>query len=425
MRHLLVGSLFVGLAVPAMAQDKRPDRTAVYEDVEVMRRLLADAFTEARAAGGGGDSQWLRPVLLDPLNGNTIRIAGSDATIWSGIYQPSLHRYAVGGWVDDLTLANANRNFFMTYGVNPTPPATDGTYLKGVGPLFNLTLEWADAAALGPPTKAAGLASNCAHCHGTAMDQKVKPLTAGPKREPPDPWDAKLRQVRGEKESPTAEPPATHLNRDEICLPGNLTELALNSVATYGHRFRDLPAGERITVVLTVKPAQKPATDTSNDAAAQARTQAEEQLALGDLHGKQGKSDEAVAAYRQAVEILSKPLGFTETTPHDQVTKAVEETTKSLRNAHGKLAQALLTAGRLDEAKAAIEAAKDATVPIKAEKAKPTPPTKPPLPPKLTVSIAKQAIDDYKAAKINLYELRSAADVEAVGFPAPEAKRAK
>jgi hypothetical protein len=425
MRHLLVGSLFVGLTAPALAQDKRPDRTAMYEDVEVMRRLLAEAFTQSRMVNGAGYFQSRHAVLFDPLNVNTIRIAGNDPYLWSGIYQQDPRRFLVGGSVDDLTFVNRGGNFFTTYWVDPTPPPTDGTYLKGVGPLFNLTLEWADAAALGPPAKSASLVSNCAHCHGTAMDQKVKSPTVGVKREPPDPWDAKLRQVRGEKDLPAAEPPASHLNRDDICLPGNLTELALSAVATYGHRFRDLPTAERITVVLTVKPAQKAATDSSNDPAAQLRAQAEEQLALGDLHAKQGKVDEALAVYRQAVEVLSKPLTFSESTPHEQTTKATEETTKALRNAHGKLAQALLTAGKLDEAKAAIEAAKGATVSIKTEKPKPAPPTKPPLPTKLTVSLAKKAIDDHKTGKINLYELRSAAEVEAIGFPPTETSPAK
>jgi Tetratricopeptide repeat len=425
MRHLLVGLSLVGLAVPALAQDKRPDRTAMYQDVEVMRRLLTEAITQARAAIGAGYFQYNRAMLVDPLNANTIRVTGSDPAVWSGIYQPDVRRYFVGGSVDDLTFATRGGNFFTTHWVDATPPPTDGTYLKGVGPVFNLTLEWTDAAAQEPPTKSAGLASNCAHCHGTAMDQKVKAPPAGPKREPPDPWDAKLRQLRGEKDPPAAEPPATRLNREEICLPGNLTELVLNSLTNYGHRFRELPPGERITVILTLKPAPTAAADATSDPAAQVRAQAEEQLALGDLHAKQGKSDESVAAYRQAVEILSKPLGFTETAPHEQVTKATEETTKALRNAHGKLAQALLTAGKLDEAKAAIEAAKGATVSIKTEKAKSTPPTKPPLPNKLTVSLAKKAIDDHKAGKTNLFELRSAAEVEAVGFPAPEAKPAK
>ncbi|HKB01849.1 MAG TPA: hypothetical protein VKD90_06495, partial [Gemmataceae bacterium] len=351
MRPLLLGSLFVGLAAPALAQDRRPDRTAIYEDVEVMRRLLADAFTQARPAIGAGYFQTGRQILVDPVNVNTIRTGGNDPYVWSGLYHPGFRRYAVGGWVDDLYTANLNANSYSTIWVDSTPPPTDGTYLKGVGSLFNITLEWADATGLNPPEKSPALASNCAHCHGTAMDQKVKPPAAGPKRESPDLWDAKLRQVRGEKDPPAAEPPSTHLNRDDICLPGNLTELVLNSLTNYGHRFRDLPAGERITVVLTVKPAQKAATDSSNDPAAQPRAQAEEQLALGDLHAKQGKSDEAVGAYRQAVEILSRPLAFAVTTPHDQVTKATEESTKALRNAHGKLAQALLTAGKLDEAK--------------------------------------------------------------------------
>jgi hypothetical protein len=425
MRHLLVGSLLVGLVAPGLAQEKRPDRTAMYEDVEVMRRLLADSFTQARAAGGAGYFQSTRQILFDPINVNMMRMAGNDPYVWSGVYQPNLLRYAVGGRVDDLTLANVNGPFFTTYWFEPTPPPTDGTYLKGVGPVFNLTLESADAAAIEPPTKSTALSSNCAHCHGLAMDQKVKAPPAGPKREPPDPWDAKLRQIRGEKEPPAAEPLATRLNRDEICLPGNLTELVLNSLTTYGHRFRDLPPGERITVVLTVKPAPKAAADNSNDPATQVRAQAEEQLALGDLHSKQGKSEEAVSAYRRAIEILNKPLEFPESTPNDQVKVATEETTKALRNAHGKLAQALVAAGKLDEAKAAIEAAKAASVSIKTEKAKPTPPAKPTLPTKLTVSLAKKAIDDHKAGKINVFVLRSAAEAEAVGFPTGEAKPAK
>jgi hypothetical protein len=420
MRRLLVVSVFIGLAGPASGQGQPPDRTAMYEDVEVMRRLLADAYTRAKPAATWG--YFHRPLLIDPVNVNTIRTGVTGAYDFAITHHPAHLRYLVGNRVDDLTFTNATDALFSLHSAAPAPPPTDGTYLKGVGPVFHLTLEAADAAGLEPPVKSAGLASNCARCHGAAMDQKVKAPPAGPKQEPPDPWDARLRQVRGEKDPPAAEPPATRLGRDEVCLPGILTEVALGTLTRYGHRFRDLPAAERLTVVVTVRPAPQPAADGANDPAAQARAQADEQVAAGDLHSKQGKPDEAVAAYRKAVEVLTRPLSFPESAPFDQVQKATEETTKALRAAHGKLAQALLAAGKLDEAKAAIEAAKGASVTIATEKSKPAPPARPPLPTKLTVSLTRKAIDDHKAGRINLFELRSAAEVEAVGFPGREAR---
>jgi hypothetical protein len=47
---------------------------------------------------------------------------------------------------------------------------------------------------------------------------------------------------------------------------------------------------------------------------------------------------------------------------------------------------------------------------------KAAPPPKPPLPSKVTVRLTKQTLDRHKAGTMNQAELRSAAEVEAIGF---------
>src|SRR5262245_8001084 len=427
----------LGLAVPAAAQSK-PDRTAMYEDVEVMRRLLGDALAKARPQAAPLTYQWHYPNTFNPnwtlgqvqqqrLQHNNARFNQPGARYVDplGLPDNSFMNSPFGG----VNLDNGlYQPYFSTtlYAEKPAPPPTDGTYIKGVGVLLDVTMDYSEARALKSPVKSATLAANCARCHGTAMDQKVQATPAAPKKDVTDPWDAQLRKVRGEKEPEAPAAPATRLGLDEVCDPGKLTDLILNTVTTYGNRFRELAASERIVVVVTLKGAPKPAAPgaAANDPAAQVKSLADEQLALADLHAKQGKTDDAIKAYQKVVEILSKPLRFSDTTPHDQAAELTDAVTKTLRAAQNRLAQNLLVAGKLDEAKAAIEAAKTAAVHLEGA-AKPPAPARPALPIKLTMSLAKSAIEEHRAGRIGQNELRSAADVEAVGFPVTEKKPAK
>src|SRR5262249_48111908 len=305
MKYMLLCLLIALFAVPTAAQSPKPDRTAMYEDVEVMRGLLGDAIARARPAQTSGAYLFTAAAFVDPLTStfhrNTIN------TI-----DPNLNRYGatVGNWAmpytnrgsnvlanplgyDDIALSTSR--FVTVQAADRPAPPTDGTYLKGVGVLITMQMDLSDAVALEPPSKSAGLTVTCARCHGSAMDAKVQPPRAATKSEPADAWDAKLRQVRGEKEPPPTEPPATHLAREEICVPGHLTELVLHQLSKYGHRFRELPANEAITVVVTLKGSAPSASDTpASGPGAEAVAKAEEQLALADLHAKQGKSDEAI-----------------------------------------------------------------------------------------------------------------------------------
>ena len=422
MRYFWLCSLAVMASVPAAAQPPMPDRKAMYEDVEVMRRLLGDSIARARpAATSWGFYYSSTPQSVDPLGFHmNRRLAASPSAIWNGL-NPRVSADAVYGvpLAFDYGFPNSNTALFSSLHVADRPaPTTDGTYLKGVGAVLTITLDLAEAGSLEPPAKSASLSATCARCHGATMDAKVQPSRPGAKPEPVDAWDITLRKVRGEKEPAPEAAPRRSSAREEICIPGALTELVLSNLADYGHRFRELPANEALTVVVSLKGAAPAAEVPADNPAAQARSQAEEQLALADLHAKQGKPDEAIRAYQKAIDVFSKPLRFADTTPYDQAKKAIEEATKVLRSAHGKLAQAMLAAGKLDEAKAAIEAAKTAGVRVEGlDSKKAAAPPKPPMPTKLTVRLTKQAIDSHKAGKTSASELRAAADVEAIGFP--------
>jgi cytochrome c553 len=428
MKYLWLVPLVAFFAPPAAAQPPRPDRTAMYEDVEVMRRLLGDAIAHARPFPVSANYLFSTGQYIDPLRVNLQRYGatvnttnlaryGAVAMDWGTPYTHGGANTLVNPYAfDDVALSSTYRPFLTVHSADRPAPPTDGTYVKGVGVLFTVDMDLSDAAALEPPSKSASLVATCNRCHGTAMDSKVQPPRAAAKSEPTDAWDAKLRQVRGEKEPQPKEPPATRLAREEICVPGHLTELVLNHLSKYGHRFRELPANEAITVVVTLK-GPPPSEKAASEPGGQAVAQAEEQLALADLHAKQGKTDEAFRAYQKVVEILSKPLQFSESTAYDQVRAVIENANKTLRNAHGKLAQALLEQSKLDEAKAAIEKAKTVTVRVEGEGGKKPVAPKVQLPIKLTVRVPKQMLDDHKAGRMTIDQLRAAAEVEAVGFP--------
>jgi cytochrome c553 len=434
MKYLCVFSLIVLLAAPAAAQPPKPDRTAMYEDVEVMRRLLGDAIAHARPSQVNANYfLFSNARYMDPLTGNLTRNGGlaidgrfarhGMATVdWGAPYsQLGVNTQATPALFDDVAMSSIYRPYFTVHSADRPAPPTDGTYVKGVGVLLTVQMDLSDAAGLDPPAKSASLAATCNRCHGTAMDSKVQPPRAAAKPEPTDAWDAKLRQVRGEKETQPKEPPATRLAREEICVPGHLTELVINNLSKYGHRFRELPANEWIAVVVTLT-GSPPSEAAASGPGVDALAQADEQLALADLHVKQGKTEEAIRAYQKVIQILSKPLAFSVNTAYDQVAKTLENATKTLRSAHGKLAQVLLEQGKLDEAKAAIESAKTASVRVEGEAGKKPAAPKVQLPIKLTVRVAKQLLDDHKAGRATLDQVRSAAEVEAVGFPASSNK---
>ena len=140
MKRMLIGCFVLLGAGPVGAQPPAADRTAMYEDVEVMRRLLADAVGRGR----GQAVDYAYPMFVDPL-ANTVNLN----------YHPSLHRGLFDPrtdsvWVNELLPyvdANRSRNsnaqtalYSPCVGDRPrTPPTTDGPTWKGAGPVFTVT----------------------------------------------------------------------------------------------------------------------------------------------------------------------------------------------------------------------------------------------------------------------------------------------
>ena len=68
----------------------------------------------------------------------------------------------------------------------------------------------------------------------------------------PTEWDRTRQELHGGK-PPTGQPPKGpgRLTRQQICEPGNLTERLVIKLWQNAKHVRHLPAGERVTVVVT------------------------------------------------------------------------------------------------------------------------------------------------------------------------------
>src|SRR5262249_55546416 len=227
------------------------------------------------------------------------------------------------------------------------------------------------------------------------------------------------KELRNEKPEPeTKEPP-----RKEP----SLVEIILKVLADNGQHFQQLGEGESITVIVTFRgsepaPAQS-LDDNSKDAAAALLGQAvqalgEEQKSgnepapasptsahdyelLGDLHLKQGKYEEAVKAYQQALKL--------------------EPQSKQATVYYRKLAQAYLGLGKDSEARQAIEKGMEtgkhgSAEPDKAPKHGEAAGS--PLPAKLIISVSKQLLDQAGSGKISMEDFAKGATVEYLTFPA-------
>jgi hypothetical protein len=139
------------------------------------------------------------------------------------------------------------------------------------------------------------------------------------------------------------------------------------------------------------------------------------QLTLGDLHLKQGKPQEAAAAYVRAlarfhnglVGRFAPPSGITAA----QRTEMAAELQKGVRNAYRHLAQAWLAAGDVEKGQAALNMAQKYTVRLAGANDRDK---RVPVPAKLIISVTRA---DADKAGNNLLNFRKAVKVETIGFP--------
>jgi tetratricopeptide (TPR) repeat protein len=286
-----VALLSLGLLAPGLAWGQGPARQVgpsapeMYEDIEIMRRLLTRAIHQQQASRDGAGQVLVWQELLGKLGQPSGTAHGPDLAAL--LVQPETRK-----WLD-ARLAQALKGGDLAGGL----PAVEGVYLRGYGVVFTLTL---------PP----------------------QPLVTGGASSAPvgksvSEWDRVRKQLRGEKEEPAAAPRRQGPRLDEA---------VLKVLAANGHHFAQLGESEKLTVVITFRAGARLAdadaarlkelalyysrvghTRAAQYSAAAGEgnpsqpSSARDYELLGDLQLKQGRVEEAIKAYGRALALKPGP----------------------------------------------------------------------------------------------------------------------
>ncbi|HMF15307.1 MAG TPA: tetratricopeptide repeat protein [Gemmataceae bacterium] len=408
-----VGEKLVTLRV---APPERSPQAQMYEDIEVMRRLLngkLHGFAAQEKDTLTAHAVWFNDNACvschQSVNQNQLLLD------WLGSVQSPRPIQTTGGtpWLAPHRKHNLLRYHpsMWTSGLPARTLDTEGTYLKGQGVIFTLTLP--------PPQR----------------DPRPEPPKPAPK--PPSDWERTRSEVRQEK--PQAE------KADKPPKEPTLSEVVLKVLADNGKHFAHLGENESLTVAITFR-ASPPSTvggsgtamvDFDNDGwmdfyiinpldpagegkpgpAQENKTQDKpgsenanhkklsDLILLGELHLKQGKTDDAIRSLRQALEL--KPEG-------EQAVAA-----------NKSLAQALVTAQKYDEALSVLQRVAEQQKKKQAEAVpqaeSKSPPRTSPLPSKLVITVSKQILDGVGSGKTSFDDFKKAASIVYVTFS--EAKK--
>lgn len=400
----LVLTLWLGFASLASAQpERRPaavlwdatvgeaKQTKLYEDIEILRRILNRKLGELYPSGSSG---WYRTRLGGAGTGSSTVPMDANQSAASATY-----------WL--LEQASRTEPYYRT--VAGASPAfdTEGIYLNGHGIVYSVTLP--------PPAN------------------PVKQEAAKPASKPLSEWERERKRLLGEKVEGGGEggggggPAVKQPSISETILRllaeqgRNLSQLDENETVTvavtfrplesgpahashpYGVVYPDMGTGTVSTVVTsTLGGAGGGATVAPPQEAPASPSTARDYLLLADLRSKQGKYDEAVRHYEKALQLAPQAA----------------EGGVSERLLRQKLAQVLLEKGDVDGARKALEQLA-ALQQKQAQKAKAAETArKSPLPSKLIISVPKKLLDQVGAGKLSFEEFRKAATVQYLTFPA-------
>ncbi len=317
--------------VPFVDSGKTVDPKAMWEDVEIFRRIL-DRSIQGWAGKGQAS---VATSLLELSNRKELYV---------GKYAAALQPGEVATLISNSTGHQNLHNLC----------ATEGNYLKGYGVVFTATLPW-----------------------------NSNPVTESPKSAPKalSEWDRVRNELRGVKvEADTGKAhPRT-----------SLTDVVLKALADNGRHFSQLGENERVTVAITLRPVPAPmasvpylnslfgvesqtptATNVnsllnsvttnagnnfvmqqgypqSNQPGEAQRVEASNFVHLGDQRLKQGRNPEAADAYQKAIVAYQKIMEQKKKpgTPP----QALVDDLAALANVRTKLAQAYYAMGRNREA---------------------------------------------------------------------------
>jgi hypothetical protein len=395
----------------------KPLSAQLYEDIEIMRRLLAHAIQ-------GHQARQVRSVTFSP-DGKVLAGAGQEISLGRFAFSPDGKTLAAEQDGTVRLWDSASGRALRSFGVGQAIAGSDmvGVYLKGYGVVYTLTL---------PP-----------------QPPDAKPKATKPAAKPVSDWERVRKQVRGDKVELLA---GALIEREP-----DLAEIVLRVLADNGRHFAHLGDTERLTVAVTFrgdgkKGDQRPTTGTRQwldstmrpqagyydrtgqpgaanfytelaaraagpaapppGAPANPSTASDYEL-LGDLQLKHGHVKEAIVAYKQAGQKLADPskagplyiklgqayLVLGQETSGVPAEVAVKRAIDFLKRSQGSGASDAQIAGvialltRAQEAQAL--AAKAAAVPAQ-----------------LVISAPKDLLDQVGAGKISFEDFRRRATVD-------------
>jgi tetratricopeptide (TPR) repeat protein len=421
----------------AAATPASPQMRQMYEDIEILRRLLDRGLKDAQAR-----TETVRSVAFSP-DGRRLATATGTAEGTVRLWDVATGRQLTG-------LLNEPH-------ASPELLGPQGTYLKGYGIVYTLTLPvhfQVPAAAPRPPAP--------------------KPLSE---------WERTRKELRGEKVK--AEAPAAPKSPAVV-------DALLQVVAANGHNLSQLPEDERVTLAISLPRGQECskchaaqsalgaartgpifsdvtgqvglqtdyvwraiATDATTrqpgvavadfdgdglvdllvatgpkeiEEEVQARkTEARKQALLGDMHLKNGNHREAAEAYQKAVDAYQKLLEWKRRVNLDLTGlpgKDVQADVEAVE-VYTRLAQAYLALGERDKALKSLldvsvyaqRAGQAQAKPKATDKAAPIP-----LPAKLILTASKKLLDQVGSGKITFDEFRKEISVEYLDFSTEKPK---
>jgi hypothetical protein len=376
---------------PAAATVAPADLKAMYEDIEILRRIMNRDLQRHQCASCHSSP---RALAFSP-DGRALAVQTDASVNVAQLWQmaPAGH----GDLAHQFTGA-------------------EGSYLKGFGVVYSITL---------PPIP------------GAKQTSPSEPVT-----KPLSDWDRVRKQLRGEKVEPTPAPPRRE--------PG-LIDVVLKSFADNGRHFTHLGPTESLTLVITFRPVKAsagPATmgspamapglqgfnlpqpvrlwDSTGKPKTSSRhtplgneiiysfptqpgvpanpTSARDFELLADLQCKQGRAEEAIRAYQKALDLASA--------------------SKDLAGLSRKLAKAYLMADRDADARTALDRALHYL--REAQKGENPSPSasglESALPSQLIVSVPKTVLEQFAKVGMTMEEFRRAAHVEWRTFSAAAQK---
>jgi tetratricopeptide (TPR) repeat protein len=421
-------------------------QSGMYEDIEIMRRLLNGKLAGSASSGlrakalvnnactACHDSAAAKgAVLLDYDNDGW-----ADLFVANGHGSGQLYRNLGNGRFQDVTNATGLTNLNTTDQLLIYKGFVDAHHADG-----DLSKYYAGLARAHVFAGAASLDTEGTYLkgHGIVYTLTLPPFERDPRpqvpKAPPKPlsdWERIRREIRQEK-PPTD---ATDMQPKDP----TLGDILLKLLADNGKHFFRLGPDESLTVAITFRAppqglagigpiplgldfgfptsgdtflrptagSEKPPTPLApvNNADKQPQPAAgpsrastwQDYVLLGDLHMKQKKAEEAIKAYEQALGMNPEP--------------------RNAATILQQLARAYLDAKKVDEARAAEAKAQRlfSSLMQLTTKEKPVE-TKPvPLPGKLIISATKKQLDDVGSGRMSFEDFRKAASVEFVTFSA-------